>query len=175
MQIKKRVKNLAASFCNSLYQLLITGRAAYLKRSMKLGNNVFIRPPLNVFYPENVTIEENVSINSGTTILAHDKVSIGSYTMIATNVSIITVNHDYSKIGKEAQRCHKTAPVNIGKNVWIGANAIILPGVTIEEGAVIGAGSVVSDNIPAYTIAVGIPAKPIKNRIIENSAPADKI
>ena len=59
----------------------------------------------------------------------------------------------------------KKKPVNIGADVWIGANAIVLPGVTIGDGAIVAAGSVVTTNVEAYSIVGGIPAKEIKNRL----------
>jgi acetyltransferase-like isoleucine patch superfamily enzyme len=166
MAMRRILKSSLALLCNSIYEILQRGRVWHFTRDMKLGEHVFIRPPLNVFYPKNVTVEDNVYINSGLTILAQDKVFIGSYTMIATNVSIITVDHDYSKIRQEAVKAHKKAPVHIEKNVWLGANTVVLAGVTIGEGAVLGAGSVVTHNIPPYTIACGVPARPVKKRII---------
>ena len=167
--MKKIIRNSLLALGNRIYEILQMGRKFHLTKDMNLGKNVFIRYPLNVFYPKNITIDDYASINSGLTILAHEKVYIGSYTMIATNVSIITVNHDYKKLEKDAQKAHLKAPINIGKNVWIGANAVILPGVTIGDGAVIGAGSIVTHDISPYSIAVGVPAKTIKKRIVENN------
>jgi len=163
--LKKAIKGIFGILCNALYQALLRGRVWYFTKDMKLGKNVYIRVPLNVFHPENVEIGDDVCINSGLTILAHDKVFIGSSTMIATNVSIITVNHDYGKVGRQSYNAHKTAPVVIGKNAWLGANVTVLPGAVIGEGAVIGAGSVVTADIPSYTVAAGVPAKVIKERL----------
>ncbi|HAH21787.1 MAG TPA: maltose O-acetyltransferase [Candidatus Omnitrophica bacterium] len=164
--MKNILKDSFAFLCNCIYEVLLRGRVWYLTKDMSLGKNVYIRGPLTVFYPENVVIGDNVSINCGLSILAHDKVFIGDYTMIATNVSLITVNHDYAKIKNGAKKAHCCAPISIGSSVWIGAGVIVLPGVTIGDGAVIGAGSVVTRNIAPFTVAAGVPAKPIKERVI---------
>ncbi|MFH1888991.1 MAG: DapH/DapD/GlmU-related protein [Candidatus Omnitrophota bacterium] len=164
-RLKKAVKAVFGTLCNGFYEALLRGRIWHLTKDMQLGKNVYIRAPLNVFHPENVSIGSDVCINSGLTVLAHDKVSIGDSTMIATNVSIITVNHDYEKVGRASYNAHKTAPVSIGKNAWLGANVTLLPGVVIGEGAVIGAGSVVTTDIPPYTVATGVPARVIKERL----------
>ena len=65
-----------------------------------------------------------------------------------------------------------TAPVRIGRDVWIGANVVIMSGVTIGEGAVVGAGAVVSRDIPAWAVAVGVPAKVLRYRMPDQAAPA---
>ena len=79
--------------------------------------------------------------------------------MLGCNVIIATLNHD---INLKTRNNASPKPVKIGKNVWIGANCTILPGVTIGDNSVIGAGSVVAKSIPANSIAVGNPAKVIK-------------
>lgn len=95
--------------------------------------------------------------NQNVTITCLDLVEIGNHVQIGNNTVIVDHNHDYTK-GSGFVCDH----VIIENNVWIGANCVILPGVTIEEGAVIAAGSVVNKNIPAYTIAGGSPAKVLK-------------
>ena len=86
-------------------------------------------------------------------------ITIGDDTFIAPHVQLITENHGLSP---EKRRYITSLPIVIGKNVWIGAGAIVLPGVTIGDNAVIGAGSVVTKNVAAKTVVAGNPAKLIK-------------
>lgn len=110
----------------------------------------------------NVKIDKYVTIGKGTTIFAEHEVSIGAYTMISINVIIHTCTHDYNTHPMWLYRIDR--PIKIGAHVWIGAGAIILPGVIIEDYAVIGSGSIVTANIPKGAIVVGNPARIIKYR-----------
>lgn len=126
---------------------------------------------LDIYFPvfisnmENLKIGENCAINSFVHIWAIEKVIIGENSMIAAHVQISTSTHDYYHRPYRGKRIDK--PITIGKNVWIGSGAIIMPGVTIGNNAVIGAGSVVTKNIPENTMAYGVPAKVVKNLINE--------
>ena len=115
-------------------------------------------------YPEHIYIEDNVSINRNCTFLAHGKIFIGKNTMIGPNVTIVTVNHNYQAEGLKAQHSHVLSPVRIGENVWIGGNALILPGISIGHNAVIAAGSVVTKDIGEGELYGGNPARFIKRR-----------
>jgi len=136
----------------------------HLTDRMNVGENFRLCRYPKIDAPEKIFVEDNVIINEGVTIMAHGGVEIGEWTMISTNVAIITVNHDYSLLGKDAWNSHIVAPVKIGRNVWIGSNAVILPGVTIGDMTIIGAGSVVTKDIPANSIAVGNPARVVRKR-----------
>ncbi|MBW2968415.1 acyltransferase [Candidatus Woesearchaeota archaeon] len=96
---------------------------------------------------------------------AEGGIVIGKYTQIGPRVCMVTGRHQYSD-SKKPIKNQKTLfePIVIGDDVWIGANSTILGGVTIGNGAVIGAGAVVNKDIPPYSVAVGVPAKPIKSR-----------
>jgi maltose O-acetyltransferase len=96
-------------------------------------------------------------------------VEIGSFVDIAPRVSIINGTHDVDMLGRHTAGPGKCLPINIKDGVWIGAGAIILPGVTIGEKSIIGAGSVVSGDIPAYTLSVGVPCRPIKRWDADNN------
>lgn len=116
-----------------------------------------------------LVIGKNVEINDYVHIGVAEGVSIGDNTLIASKVFISDHNHgnynddnQSSPDEKPILRKLKHSKITIGKNVWIGEFVAILPGVTIGDGAIIGAMSVVSKDIPANTIAVGSPAKPIK-------------
>ena len=124
--------------------------------------NIF--PPFYTDCGKNIVIGKNVFINSGCRFQDQGGIKIGDGTLIGHNVVLATINHDIDP--KKRSDMH-LSPINIGNNVWIGANATILPGVTVEDGAIIAAGAVVTKDVPANVIVGGIPAKIIKN--IENS------
>ena len=92
--------------------------------------------------------------------------SIGDHVMMGTDVTVITRNHrhDRTDITMDMQGFEEEKPVTIGNDVWIGDRVVILPGVTIGDGCIISAGAVVIHDIPAYSIAAGVPAKVIGKR-----------
>jgi acetyltransferase-like isoleucine patch superfamily enzyme len=108
--------------------------------------------------PENVTIGDDCSVDDYCVILGNFGVAIGDRVMIAHGCSIISVTH-----GKELESRKMTFgyPVVIGNDVWIGAQSIILPGVRIGDGAIIGAGAVVTQNVEAGTVVSGVKARPL--------------
>lgn len=111
-----------------------------------------------------LNVGECVSFGGNVMIFVNATVEIGKDSMIANGVKIITSTHDYNNNPTWKQRIDK--PIKIGDNVWIGANAIILPGVKIGNHAVIGAGSVVTKHVAEKMIVAGNPAKFLKYRIV---------
>lgn len=110
-----------------------------------------------------VEIGMNVLIDDFTFVMAHEKIEIGDNTKIAAFCFLTDFNHKFNDFKKSIkEQGYETKPVKIGRNVWIGTHSIILPGVAIGDNSVIGAGSVVTKNIPSRSIAVGNPAKVIK-------------
>lgn len=95
--------------------------------------------------------------------------TIGNHVMIAPYVTIITTNHRYVTQFSKEQNYDEYKPVVIKDDVWIGERAIILPGVTISEGAIIGAGSIVTKDVPDYAVVGGNPAKVLKYRNIHDT------
>jgi len=134
--------------------------------------------PLFLHCGEDVNIERGVYIGAGRTIsigshssigintVIHRGTRIGSKVMIAPEVLIFTTNHRTSstEIPMIDQGYEPTAPVAIGDDVWIGARAIILPGVTVGSGSIVGAGAVVSRDVPERAIVVGNPARIVRYR-----------
>lgn len=116
-------------------------------------------PPFYTDCGKNITIGKNVFINSGCRFQDQGGITIGDGALIGHNVVLATLNHDFSP---EKRSTLHPAPIVIGKNVWIGANAAVVPGVTIGNGAIIAAGAVVTKNVPENVVAGGVPAKIIK-------------
>lgn len=106
-------------------------------------------------------IGNNVFINHNCSITCVEKITIGDNSNIANNVVIVDHDHKIGKYGVIDGL--ESSPVHIGKNVWVGANAVILKGVSIGDGAVIAAGAVVNHDIPDYEIWGGVPVRKIKN------------
>lgn len=131
------------------------------------GNPSWVAAPFFVDYGENIHLGHHVEINMNCVFLDCNRITIGDYSGIGPGVHIYTVFHatDPSERLPENSSFWKsqTAPVTIGKNVWIGGGSIILPGVTIGDGTTIGAGSVVTKSIPGRVLAVGNPCRIIKS------------
>ncbi len=90
-------------------------------------------------------------------------VTIGSYVNLAQGITVTALNHNFSETGKRIdEQGVSTTPVTIGNDIWIGANAVILPGVTIGDHSVVAAGAVVTKDVPPHTLVAGVPAKIIK-------------
>jgi maltose O-acetyltransferase len=125
----------------------------------------YILPGVIICYPYRLNLGFNVFINRGTYITARAEITIGDNVMIGPNVVINSGMHKYKQRDKLIRdQGHKLESIIIGNDVWIGANAVIMPGVEIGDGAVIGAGAIVTKSIPEYAIVVGVPAKVISFR-----------
>lgn len=98
-------------------------------------------------------------------IYGHGGVEIGDQTLISMHVSILSSDHAIPERAKLIRDCRdEVKPTKIGKDCWIGANAVILGGVTIGDGCVVGAGAVVTKDLPAYSVAMGVPARVVRTR-----------
>lgn len=128
-------------------------------------NKVFIQPPFRVDYGYNIVAGNNVELNFGCGILDGAKVIIGDNCLMAPNVQIYTSYHPMNpKYRKDDEHYYEQCkPVTIGRNVWIGGQAVILPGVTIGDNSVIGANSVVNKDVAANVLVAGNPARFIRN------------
>ncbi|MGL4695964.1 sugar O-acetyltransferase [Enterococcus larvae] len=126
------------------------------------GENTYIEPPLHANWGKNTFIGKDVYVNSSLTLVDDTKVEIHDYVMIGPNVTISTAAHPLSA-ELRIKRAQYNLPVIIEKNVWIGASVVILPGVRIGENSVIGAGSVVTKDIPKNVVAYGSPCRVRKN------------
>ncbi|WP_444994454.1 sugar O-acetyltransferase [Aliikangiella sp. IMCC44359] len=125
------------------------------------GENVRIEPGFHCDYGHKIKLGNNVYININCTLLDGGEIIIGDDCLIAPNVQILTINHPSSP----KERLEKTSyasDVTLGCNVWLGAGAIVLPGISIGTGAVVGAGSVVTSEVEANCLYAGNPAQKIK-------------
>lgn len=125
------------------------------------GTNITIEGLFNCDYGYNITVGENFYANYNLVILDVAKVNIGDNVFIGPNVGIYTACHPLDA-AERITGLEYGKPISIGNNVWIGGNVSILPGATIGDNTVIGAGSVVTKNIPAGFVAAGNPCKAIK-------------
>ncbi|MEN2399352.1 sugar O-acetyltransferase [Flavobacterium sp. MC2016-06] len=128
----------------------------------KIDDSVSIFPPLYINNGKNLNIGKNIFINFDCTFLALGGITIEDNVLIGPKVSLLSEGHP---INPSERQSLVPGKIHIKKNAWIGANAIILPGVTIGENAIVAAGAVVSKDVPDNTIVGGVPAKVI--RVIE--------
>ncbi|MDR1408901.1 MAG: sugar O-acetyltransferase [Oscillospiraceae bacterium] len=128
----------------------------------EIGEDCHVETPLHANWGgHHVHIGSGVYLNSGVTLVDDAEIFIGDNCLIAPNVVISTSGHPILPILREHHYVYNL-PVRIGKNVWIGSGVQILPGVTIGDNAVIGAGSVVTRDIPANVVAMGAPCRVVR-------------
>jgi len=133
-------------------------RELLLERLAAVGESAMIRPPFHCDYGFNISLGAGVFLNFNCVILDVIEVVIGEKTQIGPGVQILTADHPRDAVNR-ASGLEFGRPIRIGRNVWIGGGAIILPGVSIGDNALIGAGSVVTRDMPAGVTAVGNPAR----------------
>ena len=127
-----------------------------------IGKNFIFNPPFRCDFGFNIRIGSNFIGNFNLTILDEAEVTIGDNVFIGPNVSLCTVIHAMTPRERN-EGIMMARPIVIGDNVWIAANVVVLPGVTIGDGAVIGAGSVVTKDVAPFTLAAGNPARKIRD------------
>jgi maltose O-acetyltransferase len=132
-----------------------------------IGKKNIIWPPFNCIYGENINLGDNVFFNMNCMVIDNNTVRIGDHAMLGPGVQIYTAAHPLDAESRN-QGWEVTRPVTIGDSVWIGGSAILLPGVTIGDESVIGAGAVVTRDVPARVVVAGNPARIIRK--IENPA-----
>lgn len=128
----------------------------------EIGDGCYIEPPLHANWGGRyVHFGRNVYANFGLTLVDDTHIYVGDNVMIAPHVTVATAGHPILP-QLRAQGLQFNAPVRIGSNCWIGAGALIMPGVTIGENTVVGAGSVVTKDLPANVVAVGNPCRVLR-------------
>ncbi|MBB1099601.1 sugar O-acetyltransferase [Limosilactobacillus sp. WF-MT5-A] len=124
--------------------------------NQRIDSSVEVRLPFYTDFGRNIHLGKNIFINSGVMMTDLGGVYIGNNVLIGPKVTIATVNHP---LNPQDRHHVDLKPVYIRQNAWIGANAVIVPGITISENAVVAAGSVVTHNVPKDTMVAGVPAR----------------
>ena len=134
----------------------------------EVGEGCYIEPPLRANWGSHTHLGNHVYANFNLTLVDDTHVYIGDHVMIGPNVTITAAGHPVDP-DLRRETVQLNFPVRIEENAWIGAGAILLPGVTIGKNSVIGAGSVVTKDIPADVVAMGVPC-----RVVREIGPRDK-
>lgn len=177
--VEKKLKahRLSQQF-NNLFEEDAEERARILRDMLgEIGEGTFMLGPIRFHYGCHTSIGSHCFMNFNFTVQDDARVKIGDHCNFGPNVTIVTPQHPMlpnerrgvlCKDGVERYLCY-AEPVTIGNDCWFGANVVVCPGVTIGDGCVIGAGSVVTRDIPANTVAVGVPARVIREITEEES------
>ena len=123
-----------------------------------VGAGAFIRPPFHCDYGSNISLGAGAFLNFGCVVLDVVEVTIGDMTQIGPGVQILTADHPRDP-GLRRRRLEFGRPIRIGANVWVGGGALFMPGVTVGDDAVVGAGAVVTRDVPPGATVVGNPAR----------------
>lgn len=141
------------------------GKRADLLKAMfaEVGEGCYIEPPLHSNWGGHHThLGRQVYANFNLTLVDDTHIYIGDYTMLGPNVVIATAGHPILPELRGERALQHNQPVHIGRNCWLGAGVIVMPGITIGENSVIGAGSVVTRDIPANVVAAGNPCRVLR-------------
>ncbi|WP_082172301.1 MULTISPECIES: DapH/DapD/GlmU-related protein [Serratia] len=155
--LKKSIKpHYARLFFNTSFLSNNKRKRILEKCGVKLSSQSHIATPFYFEYG-NINLTGNVLINANCNFLDNERITIQSGAMIGPNVTLTTVSHHANPALRHSTNI--IAPINIGENVWIGAGAVILPGVRIGNNSIIAANSVVTSDVPANVLYAGAPAK----------------
>lgn len=156
------LKNLVRNIYQKLYFLQVSWRGLYYSLLFqKFGKSSVVFGRITVFFPENISLGNNCTLNEGNLLNAREEIIIGDFVHISPGVIISTGGLNFHQPAKSRE--HFGKPISISDGVWVGAGAIILPGVSIGKDAVVAAGAVVTASVPANSVVAGVPAKIIKS------------
>ena len=162
----ERLARRAFALADACYSATVAGddqaaRQALTDLLRSLGEGAYVKPPLAVDYGENVHIGARTFVNSNLTALDVARITIGEDCQIGPNVQLLTPTHPVEPQPRR-DKLEAARPIVLGDNVWLGGGVIVCPGVTIGDNTVVGAGSVVVRDLPANVVAVGNPARVVR-------------
>lgn len=129
----------------------------------QVGRNVHVYPEVKIWAPWNLQLADECGIANGVTLYSQDIISVGKRAVISQGSHLVTGTHDYTQRGYPLT----TQPIHIGEYTWIAAEVFIHPGVTVPDGCVIGARSVVTKSMPPWMVCAGHPCQPLKPRVLQ--------
>jgi maltose O-acetyltransferase len=162
VEARARARRLTARYNATSQEDSDERRALLTELFEEIGDGAWIEPPFQCDYGWNITLGERVFLNFNCVILDCAAVTIGALTQIGPAVQLCAATHPVNP-EERAEGIEYAKRVSIGHNVWIGAGAIVGPGVTIGDDAVIGAGSVVLRDVPARSVAAGVPCRILRS------------
>lgn len=162
LQAKQRIFNELVYDFNATRPSEVEKRLELLRQLFaEVGEGCWIEPPLRANWGSHTHLGNHVYANFNLTLVDDTHIYVGDHTMFAPNVILATAGHPL--LGALRERNYQyNMPVHIGRNCWLGAGVIVLPGVTIGDNTVVGAGSVVTKDLPSHVLAVGSPARVVR-------------
>lgn len=162
----KEIVELQTQCLDRLYDFNMTRPTEHERRKemlremfAEIGENCYIEPPFHANWGgKHCHFGKNIYVNFNLTCVDDTHIYVGDYTMLGPNVTLATAGHPILPELRERSYQYNS-PVRIGRNCWIGAGAIVLPGVTIGDNVVVGAGSIVTKDLPSNVVALGNPCK----------------
>ena len=155
-----------ACFGKTTPRWCLNGWRCFLLRAFgaKIGKGCRVQGGAEIWQPWNLTLGDHCWVDGGAKLYTVDKITFGSNCVVSAGAFVCTAQHDVTSSIFEL----KTAPIVVGDCAWIASNSIVLPGVSLGEGAVIAAGAVVMKDVPAWMIVGGNPAKELKKRMVQS-------
>ena len=159
---RRRARALLARFNNADPEAFAERRAVLDELFGSVGSGALVNPSLRCDYGFNITLGRNVFFNFDCVLLDCNRIDIGDDVQLAPGVHIYTATHPLDAAARRAG-AEFALPVRIGSGVWLGGRAVVCPGVTIGDNTVVGAGSVVTKDLPAHVLAVGNPCRVVRS------------
>jgi putative colanic acid biosynthesis acetyltransferase WcaF len=134
----------------------------------KLGEGAIVHASVRVFAPWNLEMGEHACLSHFVDCYCVDRISVGAYATVSQYSFLCSASHDF----RQFQMPLITRPIEIGPHAWVAADVFVAPGVTVGEGAMVQARSTVLEDVPAWTIASGHPARPVRERVMTGAFPS---